>query len=90
LKHKYPAVKIRLVDVDLQAYPLASKYGEVIKEVATEGDIRILINNAGMSHNMPVSFEDMTPLEMEGIMGVNVGGVLRVTKETLPYLLRDT
>lgn len=72
-------------------YPLGEKFAKAVKEVAgTKGDIRILVNNAGMSHDMPVTFEDMTPEEMEGIVGVNTGGVLRVTKETLPYLLSDS
>lgn len=71
-------------------YPLGEKFAKTIKEVSgTKGDIRILINNAGMSHDTPVTFEDMTTEEMEGIVGVNTGGVLRVTKETIPYLLSD-
>ena len=82
---------IVLVDVDLGIYPLGEKFAKTIKEVAgTKGDIRVLINNAGMSHDMPVTFEDMTTEEMEGIVGVNTCGVLRVTKETLPYLLSDS
>lgn len=58
----------------------------MLKKVSETGDIRILVNNAGMSHDMPVTFEDMTTEEMEGIVGVNTCGVLRVTKA---YLLND-
>ena len=54
-----------------------------------EGDIRVLINNAGISHDIPVTFEDMSSVEMENIMGVNTGGALRVTKAALPYMLND-
>jgi short-subunit dehydrogenase len=76
--------------VDLGKFPLDGKYGDVVKEVAeTKGDIRILVNNAGMSHDMPVTFEDMSANEMEGIVGVNTCGVLRATKEALPYILSD-
>jgi short-subunit dehydrogenase len=71
-------------------YPLDQSYLETVKDVATrEGDIRVLINNAGMSHDIPVTFEDMDSVEMEGIMGVNTGGALRVTKAALPYILND-
>ena len=67
------------------------KFANTVKEVAaTKGDIRVLVNNAGVSHDIPVTFEDTTTEEMEGIVGVNTGGVLRVTKETLPYLLSDS
>ena len=47
------------------------------------------MNNAGVSHDIPVTFEDMTVDEMETIVAVNTCGVLRITKETLPYLLSD-
>lgn len=78
------------MDVDLGKYPLDAKYAQTVKEVAsTKGDIRILVNNAGISHDMPVTFEDMTTEEMEGIVGVNTCGVLRATKEALPYILSD-
>ena len=90
IKSKFPDLDIDLVDVDLGKFPLGSKFFETVQKVAgTKGDIRILVNNAGMSHDMPVTFEDMGMDEMEGILGVNTGGVLRVTKETLPFLLSD-
>ena len=83
---KFPDVDIRLVDVDLGVVPLGAKFGDMLKKVSETGDIRILVNNAGMSHDMPVTFEDMTTEEMEGIVGVNT---CRVTKETFPYLLNN-
>ena len=83
---KFPDVDIRLVDVDLGVAPLEAKFGDVLKNVSETGDIRILVNIAGMSHDMPVTFEDMTTEEMEGVVGVNTCGVLRVTKV---YLLND-
>ena len=86
---KFPDVDIRLVDVDLGVAPLGAKFGDMLKKVSETGDIRILVNNAGMNHDMPVTFEDMATEEMEGIVGVNTCGVLRVTKETFPYLLND-
>jgi 17beta-estradiol 17-dehydrogenase / very-long-chain 3-oxoacyl-CoA reductase len=89
LEAKYPNLDYKLVDVDVGAYPLDSKYANTLGKVSSEGDIRILINNAGRSHDMPVTFEEMENEEMEGILGVNNAGVLRITKTTLPYLLND-
>ena len=91
IKVKAPNIDMRLVDVDMAEYPLGRKYAETLKDVAlNRGDIRVLINNAGRSHDMPVTFEDTNEEEMEGIVGVNTGGVLRATKEALPYLLSDS
>jgi 17beta-estradiol 17-dehydrogenase / very-long-chain 3-oxoacyl-CoA reductase len=90
IKRKYPNVDVRLVDLDIGAYPLDQGYLTAVTDIAmSEGDIRILVNNAGVSHDIPVTFEDMATDEMEDIVAVNVGGVLRATKEALPYLLSD-
>ena len=71
-------------------YPLSNKLKDTVEKcVAEGGDIRILVNNAGVSHDMPVCFEDMSKEEMEGIMGVNNGGVLRATKDVLPFMMND-
>ena len=86
---KFPDVDIRLVDVDLGVAPFGAKFGDMLKKVSETGDIRILVNNARVSHDMSITFEDMTTEEMEGIVGVNTCGVLHVTKETFPYLLND-
>lgn len=89
INEKFPNCEIRLVDVDMAVSPLGQKYAQTLNEVAKNGDIRVLINNAGMSHDVPVTFDDTSKEEMEGIVGVNVGGVLHATKEALPYLLSD-
>ena len=87
---KYPNISMKLVDIDIGAQPVSVKYAQTLMEISEGGgDIRVLINNAGMSHSMPVTFEDTTEEEMESILAVNTGGVLRITKETLPYLLND-
>jgi len=91
IKSKFPETDVILVGVDLGKTPLDGTFKERVENVArTKGDIRILVNNAGMSHDMPVTFEDMTTEEMEGIVGVNTCGVLRITKEALPYILNDS
>jgi 17beta-estradiol 17-dehydrogenase / very-long-chain 3-oxoacyl-CoA reductase len=76
------------VDIDLgKSSPRQyEEYVSALKDIP--GDIRVLINNAGLSHAMPVTFEDTTETEMENIIGVNTCGVLRVTKHTLPFMLK--
>lgn len=79
------------MDLDLGAFPLGSKkLVDVLRGCTQEGgDVRILVNNAGVSHEMPVLFEDCKAEEIEGVMGVNNAGVLRVTKDVLPFMLND-
>ena len=78
------------MDVDLGQYPLSKKLKNTVEKCVVDGaDIRILVNNAGVSHDMPVCFEDMSTEEMERIMGVNNGGALRVTKDVLPFMMND-
>lgn len=43
-------------------------------------DIAVLINNVGMSHDMPVPFIQTSQKEMEGIITINCTATLRVTQ----------
>jgi NAD(P)-dependent dehydrogenase (short-subunit alcohol dehydrogenase family) len=49
------------------------------------GRVDVLVNNAGVS--MSGHFEDMTYEEFDGILGVNLYGVVHGTKEFLPHLI---
>jgi 17beta-estradiol 17-dehydrogenase / very-long-chain 3-oxoacyl-CoA reductase len=89
ISEKYGNVDIVLCDIDMASSPLDSKFEKTVKKVAEKGDIRILVNNAGRSHDMPVTFEETSNEEMEGIIGVNIGGVVRATKIVLPFMLND-
>jgi 17beta-estradiol 17-dehydrogenase / very-long-chain 3-oxoacyl-CoA reductase len=89
IKTKYPDCAIRTVAVDL-AREFGGEVRAVCEEVTQEGgDVRVLVNNAGRGHEMPTEFKDVEREEMEGIVGVNVCGVLRVTKDVLPFMLND-
>lgn len=56
-----------------------------LKDATTKfGKINILVNNAGVCELVP--FEDMSDEILNHHLGINVGGVWNVTKETLPYL----
>ena len=79
-----------ICDVDMALAPLDSKFESTVREVAEKkGDIRVLVNNAGRSHDIPVTFEETSVEEMEGIIGLNIGGVVRATKIVLPFMLND-
>ena len=80
---------IVLCDVDMSAAPLDSKFEMTVRDASKKGDIRVLINNAGRGHNIPVTFADTTDEEMEGIMALNIGGVIHATKAVLPFMLSD-
>jgi 17beta-estradiol 17-dehydrogenase / very-long-chain 3-oxoacyl-CoA reductase len=85
----YPSIKARVLDVDLGVAPLDPRLPALLREVSKEGDIRVLINNAGVGHSIPVTFAETTPEEMETIVAVNVAGLVRITKATLPYFLEE-
>ncbi|KAK2769819.1 hypothetical protein FQN53_005857 [Emmonsiellopsis sp. PD_33] len=60
------------------------KFHDLIQDL----DISILVNNVGLSHNMPVPFVQ-TPLdEMEGIITINCMGTLRVTQLVVPGMMQ--
>lgn len=42
------------------------------------------VNNVGVSHDMPVAFEQTEDAEIESIVNVNIVALLRVTKLVLP------
>lgn len=46
--------------------------------------VGVLVNNVGLSHEMPVRFEDVETAELEGIVKVNCLATLRVTGCVLP------
>lgn len=46
--------------------------------------VGVLVNNVGLSHEMPVRFEDCDIGELEGIVKVNCLATLRVTQTVLP------
>lgn len=48
------------------------------------GGLDVLINNAGITHNMP--FEDITPTHFDTLMSVNVRAPMFLTKEVVPTM----
>ena len=50
-------------------------------------DVAILINNVGLSHDMPVVFNETPEDEMKNIITINCLGTLRVTRLVLPGMI---
>ena len=89
IKATCPDCEIRVVAVDLSGEVGGEVRGVCGEVTRAGGDVRILVNNAGRGHEMPTEFKDVEREEMEEIVGVNVCGVLRVTKDVLPFMLND-
>jgi len=50
-------------------------------------EVSILINNVGLSHNIPVPFHETSPQEMRDIITINCMGTLRVTQLVAPGMV---
>ncbi|PHH67681.1 hypothetical protein CDD82_1224 [Ophiocordyceps australis] len=57
-----------------------------LRELVTGRDVAILINNVGLSHDIPVSFLDTPRQEMQNIITINCIGTLKVTQLVAPIL----
>lgn len=56
--------------------------------VATQDvDFGVLINNVGMSHDMPVAFADTDAAEIDAIVATNISWTLQLTRALLPALV---
>lgn len=61
---------------------------EALKALIQDKDISILVNNVGLSHDIPVPFAQTSESEMKNIIAVNCTATLRVTKTVLPSLMQ--
>ncbi|KAI9671063.1 MAG: hypothetical protein M1831_005148 [Alyxoria varia] len=52
-------------------------------------DVAILINNVGMSHDIPTAFVETPPKEVKDITTVNVTGTLRTTQTVAPKMVEQ-
>jgi 17beta-estradiol 17-dehydrogenase / very-long-chain 3-oxoacyl-CoA reductase len=55
-----------------------------LRELVTNLDVAILVNNVGQSHSMPVPFIETPEDEMKNIITINCMGTLKVTKIVAP------
>jgi 17beta-estradiol 17-dehydrogenase / very-long-chain 3-oxoacyl-CoA reductase len=64
-----------------------AKYAE-LKKMLDKLNVEILVNNVGVSHEMPISFLDETPEMVDMIMNVNVFSVMDITRVVLPGMVQ--
>ena len=59
-----------------------------LKKLASSLDISILVNNVGLSHDIPVPFDATPEREMKDIITINCIGTLRATQAVLPKMIQ--
>lgn len=59
-----------------------------LKSIISALEIAILINNVGLSHNIPVPFAETEEKEMADIITINCTGTLRVTQLVAPGMIK--
>ncbi|GMM50303.1 ketoreductase [Starmerella bacillaris] len=62
------------------------EYQSLAKFVADLGSVTVLVNNLGISHDMPVPFNKMDDEEMRRIVQVNCVATIEITKAVLPTI----
>ncbi|KAL9032091.1 MAG: hypothetical protein Q9214_008113, partial [Letrouitia sp. 1 TL-2023] len=89
LASRNPGVKTRILAMDFAA-DRDSDYAELEQVIGTlGGDIAVLVNNVGKSHDIPVSFVQTTAAEMRDIVTINCLATLRVTALVAPLMARQ-
>lgn len=68
----------------------APEYTEFSAFVAALGDVSVLINNVGVSHEMPVPFAEVSETEMHNIIQINCVATLEITRAVLPAISKYT
>ncbi|KAL7413480.1 hypothetical protein BDY24DRAFT_388672 [Mrakia frigida] len=84
LKSKYK-VQTKEVVIDL-GKPTPEAFEE-LRSMGREIEINVLVNNAGVSHEMPVYFSETEDEELLSILEVNTKSTLLITKALLPPML---
>lgn len=59
-----------------------------LKELVSNLDVAILINNVGQSHSMPIPFVETPEDEMNNIITINCMGTLKVTHIVAPGMIQ--
>ncbi|CCJ29605.1 unnamed protein product [Pneumocystis jirovecii] len=67
---------------------LKDKDYEALNEIIRDLDIKILVNNVGLSHQMPTPFSLTSSCEISDIITINCIATLRVTKLVIPGMIR--
>ncbi|KAG9515291.1 NAD(P)-binding protein, partial [Aureobasidium melanogenum] len=86
IQSKYTSVSTRTLAMDF-SQNLDSDF-EALKALVSDLDVSILINNVGLSHEMPVPFVQTPEKELKDIITINCMGTLRVTQIVAPGMVQ--
>lgn len=81
----YPSISTKTFAIDF-ASASAADYDR-LEAVIKDLDIAVLVNNVGVSHDIPVPFLQTPAAELEGIITINCLATLRVTKLVAPGMV---
>lgn len=81
----YPSVSTQTFAIDFASASRADydRLGSLVKDL----DIAVLVNNVGVSHDIPVPFLQTSATELEGIVTINCLATLRVTQLVAPGMV---
>ncbi|ORX35602.1 putative ketoreductase [Kockovaella imperatae] len=80
-------VDCKTVMVDLGDASSRAKGFAQVEKLAQELDVAVLVNNAGVSHEVCVIFNETPHEEIDAIVQTNILGTLHLTRTVLPYLV---
>ena len=87
LSKAFPSLKFKSYAIDFSSAKPA-QYSDIQKMVNECGDIGVLVNNVGKSHDIPVTFAQTPEKEMESIVEINVRATLKVTSMVVPGMVQ--
>lgn len=80
-----PAISVETVQFDFSD---ATRFDQLAKTLSAKaGDISVLVNNVGVSHEHPEYFEEVDPSALDAIITVNCLNTVRLTRALLPAMI---
>ena len=86
IKTQSPNIDVQILSMDFTANK-DSDY-KALEKITSGLDISILVNNVGLSHDIPQTFVDTPDQAVKDIITVNDIGTLRVTKLVTPGMIQ--
>lgn len=89
IKSKFSSIEIALYVLDA-AKAKSEDYAGLRDLVASHENVSVLINNLGISHDMPTPFAEVPEAALNEIIQVNCVSTLEISKAVLPSLEKHT
>lgn len=89
IQSKYTSVEIELYVLDA-AKAKSEDYAGLRDLVASRANVSVLINNLGISHDMPTPFAEVSEATLNEIIQVNCVSTLEISRAVLPWLEKHT